>query len=74
LFKLIFSALPGTWTANLGRLDFPETYDGLRLEQMFFAPQSASTLSGVSVGGRTTFALNYMEDSFEGVEHKKQRK
>lgn len=69
LFKLIFSAFPGTWTSNLGRLDFPETYGGLRLEWMFFAPQSA--LSGVSVGSRTTFALNYMEDSFEGVEVQK---
>lgn len=38
---------------------------------MFFAPQSASTLSGVSVSGRMTFVLNYMEDSFEGVEVQK---
>ncbi len=71
LFKLIFSTLPGTWIANLGRLDFPETYGGLTLERMFFAPQSSSTLTGVSVGSRMTFALNYMEDSFEGVEVQK---
>jgi len=66
LFKLINSAFAGTWASNLGRLNFPETDGSLRLERMFFAPQSASLLSGVSVGGRTTFALNYMEDSLGG--------
>ncbi len=65
LFKLIMSALPGTWTSNLGRLKFPETYGSLELERMFFAPRGASLLSGVSVSGRTTFALHYMDDGLE---------
>ena len=60
------SSVSGTVSTNLGRLNFPETYGGLRLERMFFAPQmlpSPLVLGGVGVSGTATFTLNRWEDA-----------
>lgn len=50
---------------NLGRLDYPETYGGLRLDRMFFVPPAANLvpliLGGIGINGRLAFSLNYIE-------------
>jgi hypothetical protein len=58
-------------TTNLGRLPFPEEYGNLKLERLFFAPPADHVpliLGGVGVSGRTTFTLNYMDNTGEGKE------
>jgi hypothetical protein len=50
---------------NLGRLNYPETYGGLRLDRMFFVPPAVRLvpliLGGIGVNGRLVFSLNYIE-------------
>lgn len=62
--------LPGTISSNIGRLQFPETYESLRLDRMFFvAPASEAFplfIVGVSLNDRLAFSLNYVEHVGEG--------
>jgi NRPS condensation-like uncharacterized protein len=54
---------------NLGRLDYPETYGGLRLDRMFFVPPAANLvpliLGGIGINGKLAFTLNYVKDMKE---------
>ena len=54
---------------NLGRLDYPETYGGLRLDRMFFVPPAANLvpliLGGIGFNGNLAFTLNYVKDMKE---------
>ncbi|HWQ20147.1 MAG TPA: condensation domain-containing protein [Methanotrichaceae archaeon] len=58
---------PGTIASNIGRVDIPEIYGKLRLDRMFaVAPASKAFplfLAGISVSGRLTFSLNYIESA-----------
>lgn len=57
---------------NLGRLDFPETYGNLRLDNIFFVPPVSITFpyplmfGGVGFNGKLVFTLNYVEQVGEG--------
>ena len=56
---------PTIINTNLGRLDFPEIYGGLKLDRMFFVPPAIIftplILGGIGIGGRLVFSLNYIE-------------
>lgn len=66
------SSFPGTIASNIGRVDIPEVYGKLRLDRMFaVAPASIAFplfLAGISVCGRLTFSLNYIESAGEDSE------
>jgi NRPS condensation-like uncharacterized protein len=57
--------VPAIINTNLGRLNYPETYGGLRLDRMFFVPPAVRLvpliLGGIGVSGRLVFSLNYIE-------------
>lgn len=57
--------IPAIFNTNIGRLNFPETYGGLRLDRMFFVPPATKLvpliLGGIGVNGRLAFSLNHIE-------------
>lgn len=57
--------VPGTIASNLGRLNIPEIYGDLKIDQMIFLPVMSNsvplTLGGVSIGDKLVFSLIYPE-------------
>jgi len=57
--------VPGTIPSNLGRLNIPETYGGLKMDRMVFLPVMSNsvplTLGGVSIDDRLVFSIIYPE-------------
>jgi hypothetical protein len=68
--QVILSKLPSMIVTNLGGMDYPESYGDLKLNRMFFLPAAPGSvpnalqmiLGCVSVSGRLTLSLNYIED------------
>jgi len=58
-------SLPSIINTNLGRLDFPESYGGLELETMYFAPAGSVNVplivGALGVCGKLTATFNYLE-------------
>ncbi len=65
LSQKIRSKHPSMIVTNLGRLDFPETYNDLRLDHIFFAPPANEAVplicGGVGVNGKLTFSLVFLD-------------
>lgn len=65
LSQKILSKHPSIIVTNLGRLNFPEIYNDLRLDRIFFAPPANESvpliLGGVGVSGRLAFSMIYLE-------------
>jgi len=57
--------LPGLAITNLGRLDYPTKYGSLELERFIFVtsgtPYIELVIPAVTVAGRLTFTINYLE-------------
>ncbi|EKF86700.1 condensation domain-containing protein [Methanobacterium formicicum] len=57
--------VPGTIASNLGRLNIPEIYGDLKIDQMIFLPVMSNsvplTMGGVSIGDKLVFSLIYPE-------------
>jgi len=68
--QMILSKLPSMIVTNIGRMDYPESYGNLKLDRMFFLPAAPGSipdtiqmiLGSVSINGRLTLSLNYVED------------
>lgn len=58
------SNLPGTIITNLGRLEFPEKYGDLILDNMYFISGASTSIplaiSALGVSGKLTLALNVL--------------
>ncbi len=61
-------ALPDVIMTNLGRMDYPEEYDGIKLDKMFFTPSASETiplqLAAVGVSGVLTLTINFIDDLY----------
>jgi len=61
----ILSKHPSIIVTNLGQLNFPEIYNDLRLDRIFFAPPANESvpliLGGVGVSSRLVFSMIYLE-------------
>lgn len=57
--------LPGTIPSNLGRINIPDRYGNLQIDQMIFLPAVSDTvpltLGGISICDKMVFSLNYPE-------------
>ena len=59
--------MPGLSVTNLGSLDYPSKYGSLELERFIFvtstSPMMELVVSAVTVSGRLSFAINYIEET-----------
>ena len=59
--------MPGLSITNLGLLDYPSKYGSLELERFIFvtstSPMMELVISAVTVSGRLTFSINYIEET-----------
>ena len=59
--------VPGLSITNLGLLDYPSKYGSLELERFIFvtstSPMMELVISAVTVSGRLTFSINYIEET-----------
>jgi len=73
--QVILSKLPSMIVTNLGRMCYPESYGDLKLDRMFFLPAAPGSvpnthqmiLGSVSISGKLTLSLNYIENTKEDV-------
>jgi len=58
-------SIPGFVPSNLGRIDVPESFDGIRLERLVFLPAASElnplVLGGIGVNGTMTFSLLFVD-------------
>ncbi|MDD1691087.1 MAG: condensation domain-containing protein [Methanoregula sp.] len=59
------NSIPGFIPSNLGRIDVPESFDGVRLERLVFLPAASElnplVLGGIGVNGTMTFSLLFVD-------------
>lgn len=57
--------IPGFVPSNLGKVDIPESSDGIRLDRLVFLPSASElnplVLGGIGAGGRTIFSLPFVD-------------
>lgn len=67
MIKKKIAKVPGLSITNLGLLDYPSKYGSLELERFIFvtstSPMMELVISAVTVSGRLTFAINYIEET-----------
>lgn len=65
LNKKFEKMIPGFVPSNLGRIDVPESFDGVRLERLVFLPAASElnplVLGGIGVNGTMTFSLLFVD-------------
>jgi NRPS condensation-like uncharacterized protein len=58
-------SIPGFIPSNLGRIDVPEFFNGIRLERLVFLPAASEVnplvLGGIGVNGTMTFSLVFVD-------------
>ncbi|MFX1267904.1 MAG: condensation domain-containing protein [Promethearchaeota archaeon] len=63
--------VPGLAVTNLGLLDYPSKYGSLELDRFIFvtsaSPLMELVISAVTVSGRLTFTINYLEETTDTI-------